>query len=67
MVDGSVAQFVFGSPSSDGQILPESRPQNVSIMAIVEPGETHSKDLFSPAQNKTCFSATVQNIMPLIA
>ena len=53
---GSLRQFVTGSPSSEGHILADKRPQKASSIAMVDPGEKHSSDLFWPAQMMTDLS-----------
>ena len=45
-----------GSPSSEGQISDDKRPQKASSIAMLDPGEKHSRDLFSPAQMITDLS-----------
>ena len=56
VVEGSLRQLVTGSPSSEGHISDERRPQKASCIAMLEPGDTHSRDLFWPAQTMTDFS-----------
>lgn len=56
VVVGSLRQLVTGSPSSEGQISDDKRPQKASSIAILDPGEKHSRDLFSPAQMMTDLS-----------
>lgn len=46
VVVGSLRQFVTGSPSSEGHISADKRPQKASSIAMVDPGEKHSNDLF---------------------
>lgn len=55
---GAVGQFVTGSPSSEGQISEDCRPQNTPVMAIADPGDTQVSGLFPFEQTVTLFSVT---------
>lgn len=57
-VSGAVGQFVTGSPSSEGQMSGDSRPQNTPVIAIAEPGDSQVNGLFPLEQTVTSLSIT---------
>ena len=51
-----MGQLVTGSPSSDGQISGDFRPQKTPVMAIAEPGDSHVSGLLPFEQTVTRLS-----------
>ena len=55
MVSSAPSQSVTGSPSSEGQTLSETRPQNACVIAIFDPSR-HAIARFRPVQIVMAFA-----------